>query len=255
MDRLILAGEEARKATSIGDMPELIQINFSRSFPLFPLPGVHLLPHAQMPMRMFEPRYTAMVRDALDGSGQIAMATFQGSAWRTEYHGNPPIRPVVCVGQIEKHESLPRGHYNILLQGICRARIVEESMPTAERPYRTAKLMPLESNPDATEPQLVGWRGRVRELLDSEGLAHLRLQPKIVEFFDNEEIPSHVLVELVGHLLISTQDDAERRYRLLSEADAVERAEYTEKQLKVLESEIRRAAPQKEDWPKGQSWN
>ena len=40
-----------------GDLPEVI--------PVFPLPGALLLPRGQMPLNIFEPRYLAMVDDAL----------------------------------------------------------------------------------------------------------------------------------------------------------------------------------------------
>src|SRR5665213_3168286 len=40
-----------------GDLPHTI--------PVFPLPGALLLPRGQMPLNIFEPRYLAMVDDAL----------------------------------------------------------------------------------------------------------------------------------------------------------------------------------------------
>ena len=48
------------------DLPEVI--------PVFPLPGALLLPRGQMPLNIFEPRYLAMVDDALrDGHRLIGM--------------------------------------------------------------------------------------------------------------------------------------------------------------------------------------
>ena len=41
--------------------------------PIFPLPGSILFPRTQLPLHIFEPRYREMVRDAVDGVGQIAM--------------------------------------------------------------------------------------------------------------------------------------------------------------------------------------
>lgn len=233
----------------------MIQINFKREFPLFPLAGVALLPHASVPLHIFEDRYVRMVDDILDETGQLAMATFQGSRWKQEYHGNPPIRPVVCLAQIERHERLQDGHFNVLLQGLCRAQIAEEHMPTSNRPYRVARLAPLEPNPDAAEPKLVGWRARMRNLLEQPGLSRLRFRQNVIEWFDRDDIPSYVLIEIVGHLLMTTPDDAERRYRLLGEPDAVSRAEFTERQLQRLNDIVEAAEPQTADWPKGMSWN
>src|SRR3979490_1510690 len=49
-----------------GELPEMIAV--------FPLPGALLLPRGQMPLNIFEPRYLAMVDDALrDGHRLIGM--------------------------------------------------------------------------------------------------------------------------------------------------------------------------------------
>ncbi len=236
-------------------MPEMIQINFSRKFPLFPLAGICLLPHATIPLHIFEPRYVQMVSEALDGSSQIAMATFDGKRWQQEYHGNPPIRPVVCLGQIERYERLPMGRYNIMLQGICRATVVEEEMPDETRPYRIARLAPLDANPEDHEAELVGWRRRVCELLQGDPLSRMRLGADVLKWFERDDIPSHVLIEIVGHLLMTTAEDAERRYRLLAEPDTIERADYTEAELRGLERLLSSVECQSTDWPKGCSWN
>lgn len=236
-------------------MPETIQINFAQDFPLFPMAGVCLLPHATIPLHIFEPRYTRMINDALDSCGQIGLATFVGEQWKQEYHGNPPIRPVVCLTQIERHEKLPMGRFNILIQGICRARVLEENMPTADRPYRTARLEPLESNPEAHEAELVGWRSRMRELLDEGNLERHRFQSKVLDWFERDDIPSHVLIEIVGHLLMTTVDDSERRYRLLAESDTLLRAEFTEQQIHRLVRDLDSVQGQVTEWPKGMSWN
>src|SRR5580765_1551354 len=103
-----------------------ISVNFGKPMPIFPLNSVVLLPHGVLPLHVFEDRYRQMVGDALDGSGQIAMAVFEGADWKQEYHCRPPVRPAVCVGQIIQHHKLPDGRYNIALQGICRARILQE---------------------------------------------------------------------------------------------------------------------------------
>jgi uncharacterized protein len=41
--------------------------------PVFPLPGALLLPRGQMPLNIFEPRYLAMVDDALRGDRVIGV--------------------------------------------------------------------------------------------------------------------------------------------------------------------------------------
>ena len=46
----------------------------SRRIPIFPLPGVVLLPGTLLPLHIFEPRYRAMVADALAGERTIGMS-------------------------------------------------------------------------------------------------------------------------------------------------------------------------------------
>ena len=41
--------------------------------PIFPLTGVLLLPRGRLPLNIFEPRYLAMIRDALGGERLIGM--------------------------------------------------------------------------------------------------------------------------------------------------------------------------------------
>src|SRR5688500_9898875 len=125
-------------------MAEVVRVNFSKPMPIFPLPDAVLLPHAVQPLHIFEPRYRAMVKEVQGQSGQIAMATFRGDSWKLDYYGSPPLRPAVCVGQIVHHDALANDRHNILLHGVCRAKIQKLYEATDERPYRMAKLAPLE---------------------------------------------------------------------------------------------------------------
>ncbi|MEX0743958.1 MAG: LON peptidase substrate-binding domain-containing protein, partial [Phycisphaeraceae bacterium] len=66
-------------------MAESLTVDFSRPLPLFPLANCTLLPHAVVPLHVFEPRYRALAREALESSKLIAMAVFEGDAWKDEY--------------------------------------------------------------------------------------------------------------------------------------------------------------------------
>ena len=96
---------------------ETISVNFGRPVPVFPLDGVVLLPQQVLPLHIFEERYVQMVSRVLDGSGQIALAVFEGDDWKKDYDGVPPIRPYVCLGQIAQpllgltDHPLPEGHH------------------------------------------------------------------------------------------------------------------------------------------------
>lgn len=231
---------------------ESIRVNFSRPIPLFPLAGVTLLPQQVLPLHIFEPRYRQMVSRSLDAAGQIAMASFRSDAFRDESPTPPPLRPAVCIGQIIQHEQLADGRFNMLLQGVCRARIVDESPHDPERLYREAHLEPIGSQ-DSDNPALEAIRTRIGEQLTSGSLAELDSAQRILEFVDNDDVPTGALLELLSFTLI---DDDETRYRLLEEGEPAGRAEILRKQLDHLESLLRAAARQRDvEWPKGCSWN
>ena len=102
-----------------------------RVIPIFPLTGALLLPRSVMPLNIFEPRYLAMVRGALDGDGIIGMVQpLDPEDQRFE----PPVYPVGCAGRIVEHKDLPDGRILISLEGVCRFEIREELARTT--PYR-----------------------------------------------------------------------------------------------------------------------
>lgn len=111
------------------DIPELVAV--------FPLPNVVLLPGSAVPLHIFEPRYRAMVADALLGERTIAIALLK-PGYEPLYHTlNAPIHSVVGVGRIADSASFDDGTYNIVLRGEARATVVEEF---AGRPYRFARV-------------------------------------------------------------------------------------------------------------------
>ncbi len=229
-----------------------IQVNFGKPMPIFPLEQVTLLPQQVLPLHIFEPRYRQMVTEALDGAGQIAMAVFAGDAWKQEYHGKPTIKPAVCVGQIVQHERLDDGRFNLLLQGVCRARVVEEKPLTAERPYRLAMLEPVGLESEAFL-DLSGARTELEKLLSDGPLTRLRAAEPIVEYLRNEDYPTHALLELISFAVVT---DPTLRYRLLAEGNAEERAKMIVSEMHHLESLLRRAEAQRPgEIPKGCSWN
>src|SRR5262245_25424794 len=100
-------------------------IDFGGTARLFPLPNLVLFPHVAQPLHIFEPRYRRLMDDALQGDRLIATALLQ-PGWEQEYNNAPPLHAMTCLGRIQQEEHLPDGRYNLLLHGLCRARIIEE---------------------------------------------------------------------------------------------------------------------------------
>jgi len=110
------------------DLPETI--------PVFPLPGALLLPRGQMPLNIFEPRYLAMIDDALrDGHRLIGM--IQPDPMQASEGDAPKLFTVGCVGRITQLAESGDGRYLLELTGVARFQVVQElDVATAYRQCR-----------------------------------------------------------------------------------------------------------------------
>lgn len=87
---------------------------------IFPLGGALLFPRMQLPLHIFEPRYRALVSDAMARDRRIGMIQPRTTGER------PELFDVGCVGHIAHVEALDDGRYNIVLEGIGRFRLLRE---------------------------------------------------------------------------------------------------------------------------------
>jgi Lon protease-like protein len=93
--------------------------------PIFPLPGALLLPRGQMPLNIFEPRYLAMVDDAL-ASRQRLIGMIQPDSAHPGPEDKPNLFKVGCVGRITQVAESGDGRYLMQLTGVSRFRVEEE---------------------------------------------------------------------------------------------------------------------------------
>lgn len=87
---------------------------------IFPLSGAILYPGLQLPLHIFEPRYRALVTDALARDRLIGMIQPQRAA------EDAPLFAVGCLGKIGEVEALDGGRFNIVLEGEARFRVLRE---------------------------------------------------------------------------------------------------------------------------------
>jgi Lon protease-like protein len=120
------------------------------TIPMFPLPNVVLFPNVFLPLHIFEPRYRAMVRDALASDRIIGMALLR-PGYEAEYAGRPPVYPIGCAGLITHADRLPDGRFNIVLRGLEKFRILSESH---EQSYRVAQVETIAENLTASDRPL-----------------------------------------------------------------------------------------------------
>ena len=102
-----------------------------RVVPIFPLPGVLLLPGGRLPLNIFEPRYLAMVRDALAGERSIAMIQPREDAADVSAIdvGAAEVYETGCLGRITAYSETDDGRYLITLTGLIRFDVARELPP------------------------------------------------------------------------------------------------------------------------------
>lgn len=123
-------------------------LGLPKVIPLFPLPDLVFFPHIALPLHVFEPRYRAMVRDALDGERIIGMILLQ-DGWEDRYYENDaPIHSVGCAGKITAVQQMEGGRFNITLFGLTRFSVRDQF---CDRPYRQAWVEPFHEG-DAPSP-------------------------------------------------------------------------------------------------------
>ena len=111
-------------------------IDLPGTIPVFPLPGALLLPRGQMPLNIFEPRYLAMIDDALrDGHRLIGM--IQPDAAQGGPADRPALYTIGCVGRITQLAESGDGRYLLELTGVSRFRVEEELKVST--PYRQCR--------------------------------------------------------------------------------------------------------------------
>ena len=87
---------------------------------VFPLAGALLFPRMHLPLHIFEPRYRAMVSDALARDRRIGMIQPRGGG------DKPPLFAMGCVGRIAEVEALEDGRFDIVLEGLTRFTLLRE---------------------------------------------------------------------------------------------------------------------------------
>ena len=185
---------------------------------VFPLHGVAVLPGTPAPFHVFEPRYRALVSDALEGDRILAVPGLFGPS---DVHAmRPPLRAVCGAGIIEEVERHEDGRFDIVVRGVARVRLLGELPPN--RLYREFRAELVDDvlpagGPGALLPQVEALRRLVYDLstrLPQESGA-LQLAEAVAQMRD----PS-AIADLVAAAAVSEPDP---RQRIVEEADVARR--------------------------------
>lgn len=131
---------------------------------IFPLAGAVLYPGLQLPLHIFEPRYRAMVSDALARDRLIGMIQPQ----RAEE--GAPLYSIGCVGRIGDVEALEDGRFNIILEGKARFRVLGELDVTT--PFRQVDAELIPDDDEVLSPvERASFEREARRFADAQGYA------------------------------------------------------------------------------------
>ena len=130
---------------------------------IFPLTGAILFPGLQMPLHIFEPRYRALVSDALARDRRIAMIQPQRPV------EGAPLYQIGCVGKIGEVEALDDGRFNLILDGESRFRLLRElDVTTPFRQVEGELLDELEED-YLSSVERAGFEREARRFADTQG--------------------------------------------------------------------------------------
>lgn len=184
---------------------------------MFPLPGVVLMPGAVLPLHVFEPRYRALVTHCMGADRTFALATLK-PGYEREYHGAPPVYPVMGVGRIVSFQSLADGRSNILLQSIGRVNVLEELGDAA--PFRQVACVFNENDYSGLERGM----GGVRSLVCRVGSANRAAGDEARRLLAMDDaslldvLARKVLTQTRERLAYLAADDAKTRMDMVQEA-------------------------------------
>ena len=204
------------------------------ALPIYPLPRAVLLPHTILPLHVFEERYRALVRRALDGDRLLAIPTL-APGWEDGYAGQPAVHPVAGLGCIVQHRALHDGRYNIAVLGVGRVRI-EDELPRQDG-YRVVRAALLDDDlPGDQQAQLRTRLEEIRALLGQLLLLYPRLRDELWHILEAPRL-TPALLDPLAHMLLQEFED---RRLYLEEDRPLARAECV---LEGLAGVIARASP------------
>jgi uncharacterized protein len=132
---------------------------------IFPLSGALLFPGLQLPLHIFEPRYRAMISDALARDRRIGMIQPQRPV------EGASLFSVGCLGRIGNVESMDDGRYNVVLEGEARFRVLRELDVTTPFRQIEAELL-TDADDDSLAPvERALFERESRRFADAQGYA------------------------------------------------------------------------------------
>jgi len=120
------------------------QQNLPKKISIFPLSNFIMFPNTSVPLNIFEPRYIEMVNDSIKTNRIIGMVQP-----KNQKKNIPELYSVGCAGKITSFNETDDGRYLIVINGICRFKILKEI--NNNKTYRECEISFDEYNEDTNE--------------------------------------------------------------------------------------------------------
>jgi uncharacterized protein len=176
---------------------------------IFPLAGALLFPRMHLPLHIFEPRYRALVSDAVARDRRIGMIQPRGGG------ETPDLYAIGCVGRISEVEALDDGRYDIVLEGLSLFRVTRELDVTTPFRQVEAELIAI---PDEPETLSLGHRAA----LETESHRFADAQGYAVDWDSVSRLDDEALVNGIAQI---APFDAAAKQALLEATDLTTRSE------------------------------
>jgi Lon protease-like protein len=231
---------------SAGELGSWQDIDFERHVPIFPLPNAVLLPHVLLPLHIFEPRYRIMTDDALSSNRLIAIALLKPCSEASYYTQQADIHSIVCIGRICREERLDDGRFNFLLQGMVRAKVIDENRNLV---YRQARLEPIPPRSGSAEAEMAQRRA-IQKMIISAPLSQFAARGNWLSLF---ECPTIAFSDMLDMLASSILDCVDSRQKFLAQPCVIERSRMLMEVLGALSESVSQVSPLSDrlsrDWP------
>ncbi len=175
---------------------------------IFPLPGALLFPRMQLPLHIFEPRYSAMISEALARDRRIGMIQPKPDTGGVA-KVIPNLFEIGCVGRISEIEALDSGRYNLVLEGVSRFRVTKEL--EVATPFRQVAAELIDDEAEA----VLGIAERAS--LEQEARRYAEMQGYAVDWTSVSQLDDEALVN--GIAQVAPFDPASKQ--ALLEADSL----------------------------------
>ena len=202
---------------------------FPNRISVFPLSNFIFFPNTNVPLNIFEPRYLQMIDDSMKGNRLIGIIQPK----KTGDLKKPNLYEVGCVGKITSFNETEDGRYLIVINGICRYKIIDELIN--DKLYRECKISFENYINDLNEN-----KKEEIELSDLKSIFNdLKILFKKQGYLINwKDLEKQTVVQTINTLSMASPFSLEEKQMLLETRTLFERNKRLEEILKTYTSDI-----------------